>query len=183
MQISDGFVIVQESANPNKGRFNPRYRGVDRLVTWSEEQFARGFSDPYLSSEYTTADGFIPSLDLAHQAISLFAEFVTPEDLKILYVREALELQKPAFLMQPEPKLLGFDVAGRGSPFYSIVNDFPAPEEAGFVAFRDRLNENGLFDSRSLAIEYLKAYVGRYPEEGDQELVVWEVYLLDSGKT
>jgi hypothetical protein len=178
MKNRDGFIVVQKSPSVNKGRYNPRYRGVDRLVPWSMDQFKKGFDDPYLSPEYTTDDGFIVSLPLAQEVFQSFSEIIAPEDLEIIYIREVSGIEEESFLAKPGLKMIGFDVAGNGSPFYSIVDDFPPPNEGLFQDFREQLNENGLFESAGLAREYLRIYLERYPEEKNQDVVIWEVYLV-----
>jgi hypothetical protein len=88
MRNRDGFIVVQKSPSVNKGRYNPRYRGVDRLVPWSMDQFKKGFDDPYMSPKYATDDGFIISLHLAQEVLQRFSELIAPEDLEIIYIRE-----------------------------------------------------------------------------------------------
>jgi len=177
MKNRNGFVVVQKSPSVNRGRFNSIYRGVDRLVPWSKEKFGNGFNDPYLSAKYTTDDGFIRNLPLAKEVVSYFSEIVGSDNLEILYIMERSGAEELGSLPGRGLSVLGFDVAGNESPFYSIVNDFPPPSEVSFQGFREQLNENGLLGSVDLAREYLTVYLQRYPEERDQEFVIWEVYL------
>ncbi len=180
MERIQGYVVVQKTANANRGRFNPYYRGVDRLVPWSVDIYGKGFRDPYLSPRFTTDDGFILALELAKGVLAQYAQIMPVQDLDILYITRTLEVRDSALSNPALRKLLGIDVANNGSPFYSIVYDFPPPTEHSFLPFRRRLNENGLFDALGTAEEYPQLYVKRYPEEAEHELVKWYVYIVSA---
>jgi len=175
---NNGFLVVQKSPTVNKGRYNPLYRGVYRLTPWSMENFKKGFEDPYLSPKYATDDGFIPNLPLAQDVLLQFSTIVKAEDLEILYIRERNETEDMELLPVSGLNILGFDVASDSSPFWSVVDDFPPPDELELQAYLGQLNQNGLFDSVDVARDYLGAYLRRYPEDKESGLVVWEVYLV-----
>lgn len=177
MNNREGFVVVQKSLNSWEAHHNPKYQGVDRLVPWTMENYSKGFDDPYESAKYAK-EGLIHNLPLANEVLQIFTEIVEPDNLEIIYIRERTRVEELTALLDSEYKSLGFDVAGNGSPFYSIVSDFPPPSEASFHVFGEQLNENGLFDSVVVAKDYFDAYLERYPEEQDQGIVIWEVYLV-----
>ncbi len=174
MPVTEGFVVVLKSKKPAVPGADPRYRGVDRLVPWNWSDFERGFEDPYLSKQYTTDEGFIINLSLAREVLKLYSSVIDPEELEIIYVRPAPEDGTSAPLPVPM-SVLGFDVAGNMSPFYSIVYDWVPPADTEFDSFWERLNDNGLFDSPEDARAFLTQRLERYSEYRDQGIVVLEV--------
>lgn len=86
-------------------------------------------------------------------------------------------------------KLAGFDVGYDGlEPFgvYSIISDcmfipkWHGCDERGkdFKKFYNKLNDNGLFDDKNTALEYLKHYLSfEWTERGD--FAIYEIYITN----
>jgi len=171
--MSEGYLVVLRWQLPTETLYNPQYKGVYRIPPFSMEKYENGFDDPYLFGKYTDDDGLIPELSLAKEMLQDYTEIEPSQNLEIIYARN-----QQTFSSKPISKdllFLGFDIATT-MPFWSIVNDSPAPSDPRFHDYLKLLNESGLFDSEKVVGDYLASYLLHYPSKG-KHLRIWEVYV------
>jgi hypothetical protein len=174
MRLIKGYAVVEKKSSASKKSRNLRYQGLDRTVPWSQEKHDAGWNDPMMRG-YMDTNGLIPGLEEAREALRIYAEVEPAADLEILY---GSICEETSFIdeRQPGTVFLGFDVAGRRSPFWSIVGDFgPEPPIQRFLS---KLNENGLFASIDDAKSFLDTYQAEKLPDYDFPLVVWALWLV-----
>src|SRR5439155_19910972 len=136
------------------------YRGVYRLPSYRlpDQEPIRtetAAMEEYVFGKIANEFGLIMSYETALQMLAKFAK--TSREFEVIHCRKwsdcATDRSRSASL---PGKPLGFDVAGFGGDFWSIVADFP--DDIRVAHFFDKLNENGLFYAPDEATEYLDEY-------------------------
>jgi hypothetical protein len=178
MSDAQGFLVVDRSPEYIRRSPNCRYRGIYRTPTWSPNDYARGWDDPYVFGHYTDEVGLIRDRTLAQEVLERFAEVQPRDSLEILYVR-AVKEPSASLSASSLGTFLGYDV-GTYNTFWSILADLPSlpHDDARLADVMQRLNENGLFDSYEDAASYLDLYRTTWLEDRDVPLSVWEVYAV-----
>jgi hypothetical protein len=171
MTRHEGFLVVRKVEDKVPGQ----YRGLFRMVPTSPPVGASGFEDPYVFGDLTDELGLSPSLDAAQTLVQRLAPVERSEDLEVLFVRTSSD-DPPTTPTPPGAVRLGFDVAGVGGGFWSIVDDFPEGDQV--ARFRRQLNDNGLFDTSDAAAAYLDAYRRHRFADHNLPFAIWEVYRL-----
>jgi hypothetical protein len=159
----NGFLVVlKDGGRPA----NPEYGGLYRTPPFLQQQYNRGFDDPYLSDKFVNDAGLIPSAEEVHIVLDRFSEVYPRSELEVLWVEHIGPDEDVA-----ADGALGVDIASL-SPFWSILADIP---EAFIEPWRDRLNEHGLFDSAATARAYRSAYRDGFRQDREVELHLWSV--------
>ncbi len=152
-----GFLVVlRDSGYTNS--FNPKYHGVDRVPPNSsaipQEQSA---IDDYVFGDYKDIDSnLIPEFAKAYELWQRFGD--SPREFEI--VACCRDPDDPLLTTIPSGTSrtlsLGYDVAGLNGDCWSIVEDFARSEWARH--YHLLLNDNGLFDVKTDAENYLEEY-------------------------
>jgi len=93
--------------------------------------------------------GLIPNKAKALRLLRLFES--SPRKFDLIYCTDATA-EPPA----EDYSFLGFDIAGLGGDYWSIVGDFPVDRRVR--SFLAHLNRWGLFDREAEAAEFLRRY-------------------------
>jgi hypothetical protein len=179
--IIEGYLVVLKMPADIISSRNPRYKGLFRTPPWSQEDYEKGFNDPYVFGEYTNEAGLIPSLQLALEVLGRFTEVVPPVALEIIYAQSYDNNDNPS-LHSANLEFLGYDVAGSESPFWSLVADFPLPE-AILNSFFCKLNDSGLFSSIDDTKAYMEEYIRHKLPHYDSPWTLWRIYRVDNTVT
>lgn len=167
-----GFLVVLRVPS-HLGR-NRKYRGIYRRPLWSMERYAAGWDDPYLSGDYVDDDGLIPTDDLARAVLDRLLDVEQREDLEVISViRDDSDVPD---LAPPSGVFLGFDVASRDAPFWSVVSDVPVEPE--IRAMTRNLNDYGLFNSHDDALTYFRLCIGT-PDFEPGGMSIWRVDAVE----
>ena len=154
------------------------YKGLNSVVPWDQAAYERGFNDPLVFTDLGEFD-LLPSEGIARDLLNEFSTIRAPKSMALLYARLVIDTS-PAPLSRPDLGFLGYDVAARGRPFYSIVLDHhtnPGPVTKAILASR---NEHGLFGDLKAARQYLPANLaeGLFIDCDPEDLAIWEVYIV-----
>jgi hypothetical protein len=177
-----GFLIVLEKSGESH-LLNPRYVGVDRLPPYylgdelltqypEEAQAVDDYVFGNYKDDYTVIADYSKALELyrrfsvAQRKYELLFCGSGPDDPLLLSLRD-LTTNVP----------LGYDISGIGGDSWSIVGDFSSSDWAG--PYLAQLNDNGLFNSRDDALQYLKEYCEqKEPDSEDTFKVVFVVQII-----
>lgn len=183
MTASDsGYLVVQTEIvrSPRRGdtsQVRPLYRGIDRVPAYPSEhsQEAAALDFYVFGACKDSRTNLIPSLDTARRLRDWLS--TGGRQFEVLLCCEdsrcPLVLQLPVLERVP----LGFDVAGIKGDYWSIVADFS--QSAWAKPFFTRLNQNGLFDRRMDAEEYLQGYIRHGEPDPEGQEVVYVVQVRD----
>jgi hypothetical protein len=186
-QTPVGFLLVEPRRPGDKFAahpVNPRYEGVWRGPGWPFDQPRE--KDPALWDYLLTSDviddetNLISSLDKALDACRRLSQ--GGRAFVVIFCCAGPDSKDMAKLGGAKWEHLGYDIAFiTGSDYWSIVADFCMHDWA--VPFRSKLNEHGLFDTRSGAQAYLKEYALHGEEYGDIDWDLVYVVRVLSGET
>ena len=154
-----GFIVVldqpEERGEVGKS-VNPRYSGVDRVPSYPSDYGEESDAiDKYVFGDFKdTESNVIVSLDEALELLRMFS--ASPRHYEIIFCCDGPESVALRELGREKIVCLGYDIATTRGDGWSIVGDFCAGEWA--ARFAERLNEHGLFNTRSDAESYLREY-------------------------
>ena len=181
MTDAQGFLVVLKNPETLCSVANKRYKGVNRMpcyrlanqdpieaeVAAMEYYIFEGVRDP--------KTGLIASREKAARLLGMFEH--SPRAFELIWCRHVCdnETESAGGSKDREAvgKRLGFDVAGLGGDFWSIVADLP--EQGPVGRFAKRLNDCGLFGKVSDAREYLIEYQRLRLHDSDMAFAVLEV--------
>ena len=168
---TSGFLIVLVDSTEYCDR-NSRYTGVDRLPPYAPPPYSTHFPEEttaiedYVFGAYKDAD---PSLIIDYsKAIELWQRFkVSRRPYEILLCCSGPDDQSITEVKQRGASIapLGYDVANIRGDCWSIVGDYSVGEWAKLHV--EGLNNNGLFNTRGDAEQYLKGYVDHQEADWD----------------
>jgi hypothetical protein len=169
-----GFLVVEVR------RLGDRYEGLGRVPPWppdlpQEEDAMRDYVfSPDVKEEETN---LIPSLDKAQKLHARLSQ--SGRSFEIIFCCHGPDSPDLTRLGGAAWQNLGYDIAG--GAYWSIVDDFCRSEWAR--PFQQKLNEHGLFETRSDAQEYLKQYIAHGEEDPDSTWdLIYIVRVLPWGK-
>jgi len=177
MSVPTGFLVVRsvEAAGGREVKSpRSRYHGVDRVPPWpTDDEGEQDAVDQYVFGQYKDdATNLIASFAAAVRLQRLFSS--SRYNYEILFCCAEPEDVRTITERVVEIEHLGYDVAGIGGDYSSIVADFSPSNWASH--FRKRLNAFGLFSRRGDAEAYLRQY--RDQREPDSEFPLDIVYVV-----
>lgn len=165
-----GYLVVNaKQGTPS----NPAYRGINRVPPYriGDGGKVAPAMDFYVFGDCKDESNLIPSFEVADGLSHSLSASGQPHE--VLVCGDSPSAHIFLEVVGPPIQHLGYDVAGIDGDYWSIVSDFPSAPWA--EAFRDKLNENGLFDSAADAGRYLNEYRERGEPDATNTLEV--IYL------
>ena len=185
-KATEGFLVVLMTPETLELMSNKRYRGVNRIPCYrlanqdpiNEE--IEGMERYVFGGVRDEGSGLIPSQVVALHLLAQLQN--SPRKFELLWCR-VVPVAQDAQTTAPDllGQRLGFDLAGLGGDFWSIVADFPFTDNR-FASFAGKLNENGLFDAAADARAYLNEYQRLQLPDFDIPFEVLEVQRVESQK-
>ncbi len=152
----EGFLVVRKRLSEVESNpLNPHYMGVMRIPPMSNP--LESMSDTMWKYVFEGVKNEETNLidDMGRAREILVGLEKEGEDVEIIYVTEKPE--KGGYCRLKEGmEGLGWDVAGVGGDYWSIVADMS--DRPWAKPFWSLLNRNGLFPERRVALEYLEQY-------------------------
>jgi hypothetical protein len=172
---SFGYLVVLKEPHDIASGANARYKGLYRKPPFLQDEWNRGFEDPYMKPTLTNDAGFFRDIETAEWALSQFVPIFGDQSLEIIYAEDVE--RKAAYSADKPNKVLGYDIACE-APFWSILADPPLSpdiDDAQLMEMLDRLNAHGLLDDSRDAANYRRRYYEQWQGDPDVRLYVWEV--------